>query len=286
MRNLLVVLGLVGLMVACGPRAKVIKTEDLEKITTEIFLANAVQEYNDIDVDSLDIYEPIFNKYGYRATDMLHTIKMMTRRKSIRFSDILTFSITNLEKIYDSLDAIIVRQDTVEDRIRRYSQKLVFAADSIIVTKKSDTSKLTAYMDARKGEYRLTYSYKIDPLDSNRMLLLDYGYYDTLGGYHFGSSRYINRDRGQRYHETMNITIYNNYYNKLRLRLCNYQDKKMSRPNIRFDSVRVYYLMPLEEARDTFMRRMFNSEALFKRYTDVKKDSCTLSADSTRVTEG
>lgn len=76
---------------ACN-RPRNIPDEKLIAITREIFLANAYRDSPKSgfsQADTVDFYTPIFEKYGYKPSDLSYTINNLSRRKSVRFTDIL-----------------------------------------------------------------------------------------------------------------------------------------------------------------------------------------------------
>ena len=65
----LIVCALVAVMAACA-RHKIIPDDTLALIFHDAFLTNAYIENENIDTDTLNIYEPIFEKYGYTIEDV------------------------------------------------------------------------------------------------------------------------------------------------------------------------------------------------------------------------
>ena len=59
-------------LVGCSDK-RIISDSDLEKITEEMFLVNAYASAHSINTDSLDIYTPILQKYGYTQEDFFNT---------------------------------------------------------------------------------------------------------------------------------------------------------------------------------------------------------------------
>ena len=70
---------------------RVIPDKDLINIFHDAYLANAYIGECGINEDSLYLYEPIFDRYGYTVEDMQYTLKTFSERKS-DFLYILTYS--------------------------------------------------------------------------------------------------------------------------------------------------------------------------------------------------
>lgn len=283
MKKLLLFIILLGGIISCGGNAnKTIPISDMEKITTEMFLVNAYCDLKSIAMkDSIDVYEPIFNKYGYTSTDMLHTIKELTKRKSVRYSDILDAVIKNIDDEFKRLNAIIINQDTIDTRILRYYTRNVYAFDSVVVTKMKDTADLRLTIPLEdSGDYAVTFKYFIDSLDKNRSIVYKYGVLDTANNYRSLATRHMTKleDRV----ETFKLPNIEDKDSALVLHLAVYAVTSTFDPHVRIDSIRVDYTPSLELAKDSFIRDMINIQELFDRYyVNIKEDSCALCVDST-----
>ena len=85
------------LFVACD-KPRVIPDAVLGDIFHDAMLVNAYLNYNpSFKIDSMNIYEPIFARYGYTTEDVHYTINNFSRRKSIRLSDVAEYMIARLE---------------------------------------------------------------------------------------------------------------------------------------------------------------------------------------------
>jgi hypothetical protein len=75
-----------------------IPDEDLIKIFHDAYLANAYMGEKGINEDSLFLYEPIFERYGYSVEDMQNTLKTFSKRKSALLSDLMVEVSKQLER--------------------------------------------------------------------------------------------------------------------------------------------------------------------------------------------
>lgn len=281
MKNLILFIFILCTILSCGGRGgnKTIPIKDMEKITTEIFLANAYNDFKSISKeDSLDIYEPIFKKYGYTSTDMLHTIKELTKRKSVRYSDILDAVIKNLETEFKRLDKAIVVQDTIDARILRYYTSEIYFQDSIIVKDIKDTAKLKLLIPLKEGSYSISFNYYIDSLDKNKTTVYRYGVTNKENKYQLLATRYLHKKEYKR--ENVKLPKLKETDSLLTFYLATYTGKNVLTPSLRFDSISIYYTPAIQFARDSFIREKINIQQLFDRYYEIKEDSCTLCADS------
>ena len=64
----------------------------------------------------MDFYTPIFEKYGYKPSDLSYTINNLSRRKSVRFTDILEEVARRLDREDSLMKARIATLDTVDSR--------------------------------------------------------------------------------------------------------------------------------------------------------------------------
>ncbi len=85
------------LLAGCTQRA-IIPDSELVQIFRDAFVVNAYTSEQKISLDSLNIYEPIFESYGYTTQDVQYTIGNFSKRKSARLSDIVEGAIKILER--------------------------------------------------------------------------------------------------------------------------------------------------------------------------------------------
>ena len=79
-------------LAACN-KPRVIPDQRLADIFYDIYLTNAYVDRHDINLDSMMVYEPIFQKYGYTVEDLHLTINSFSKRKSARLSDAVELAI-------------------------------------------------------------------------------------------------------------------------------------------------------------------------------------------------
>ena len=151
---------------ACA-RHKIIPDRKLAQIFHDAFLANAYIGSEQVDIDSLNIYEPIFADYGYTTEDVYYTIGNFSKRKSARLGDVVEQAIEMLEaegKYYNREVAVL---DTIDNVARRSFTRTVYADSLIRVGSLRDTARLRFSVDVRPGEYNLSLKYLVDSLDRN-----------------------------------------------------------------------------------------------------------------------
>lgn len=156
------------IVVACsGP--KVIPDSVLADIFHDAFLVNAYTSEAKITTDSLYIYEPIFQRYGYTVEDLQHTLTTINQRKSSRISNIMKDVSNRLEQEYKAEQRKIVVLDTIDNYAKRAYTRTMYSDSLIRVKKLRDTSKLRISLkDMVEGEYTVSFDYYIDTLDENR----------------------------------------------------------------------------------------------------------------------
>lgn len=146
---------------------RIIPDEKLALIFHDAFLANAYLGGRNVVKDSLNVYEPIFARYGYTTEDVHYTIGNFSKRKSARLGDVVERAIDMLEaegKFYNREVAVL---DTI-DRVALRSARRVVRADSLIrVRSLADTARLSFVFDVEPGEYNVQWRYLVDSLDRN-----------------------------------------------------------------------------------------------------------------------
>ena len=88
MKRLILSLTLVLLLVGCA-RRKEIDDKTLAQIFRDAYLTNAYLGVDYMELDSIQIYEPILESYGFTPEDLRYTIGNFSRRKSAQLGRVL-----------------------------------------------------------------------------------------------------------------------------------------------------------------------------------------------------
>ncbi|MFQ8712790.1 MAG: hypothetical protein ACLR93_03340 [Alistipes onderdonkii] len=134
---------------AACTRHKIIPDEKLAQIFHDAFLTNAYIGDERVNIDSLNIYEPIFARYGYTTRDVYSPIGNCSKRKSARLGDVGEMAIEKLEtegKFYDREVAVL---DTIDNVARRTFTRTVYADSLIRVGALRDTARLRIAVDVQ-----------------------------------------------------------------------------------------------------------------------------------------
>lgn len=160
-------LSLLGIVGCDGP--KVIPDRDLINIFHDAYVANAYIVESKVASDSLYIYEPIFNKYGYTMEDLQYTIANFTQRKSAMLSTIMSEVSRRLDEESRLESRNIVILDTIDNIAKRLYTRTIYSDSLIQVKRLKDTTKLFITIeDIVPAEYGISFTYLIDTLDENR----------------------------------------------------------------------------------------------------------------------
>ena len=154
------------LMMACN-KPKEVPDKILGSIFHDAMLVNAYLTYNpEFKIDSLNIYEPIFARYGYTTEDVHYTINNFSRRKSIRLSDVAEYMITLLDEESKSLRERVARQDTIDNVAYRRFKRVLYSDKDVVVERDADSSHLRITVPVLEpGYYIVKGSYTLDSLD-------------------------------------------------------------------------------------------------------------------------
>ena len=150
-------------------RHTIIPDDRLALIFHDAFLVNA-HHAREGKLDSLNLYEPIFQRYGYTTADVQYTIGNFSKRKSARLGDVVELAIDLLEqegKYYDREVAIL---DTIQHIAERTMRRRVYTDSAIVVHALKDTARLRIAIDAEPGAYVADVTYRIDSTDRNDRL--------------------------------------------------------------------------------------------------------------------
>lgn len=251
-------LALVATATACN-KPRVIPDDRLADIFYEVYLTNAYVDRQDLNLDSMMLYEPIFEKYGYTIEDLHLTINSFSKRKSARLSDVVELSIQRLERESDLLNAQVADLDTINAIARRASVQQIYFDSLIHMRSLSDTAKMKRRIPIQHpGEYQVEYYYYINPEDKNSS-------HRTVG-YFVDSADHRSKYYTMRYRRLMRDKYIHTFMadstvRELVLELCNLNPRPL-RPNFKIDSLIVKYYPPRKIALDTLTARNFGFRLL------------------------
>ncbi len=270
------------LSAASCSRPKEIPDRKLQDIFTEIFLVNTYCNIETVNTDSLNIYEPVLRKYGYRPRDLVHTLRTFSQRKSSRLSDILNQSIEQLDKQYNVYARQVAILDTIELIARERYRKVVHTDTLIRATSLRDTSRLRIRVPAREGQYKISYSYFVDSLDRNPSVRATHVLTDSAGRQLEDRMNWMRRRERGTFDVTLTAPANTS---RLEIVLGNYV-KTSSAPDLRIDTLVVIYYPPTKAAVDSLTRDLI----MYKLVIDGKEyplrgaaDSLSLRIDPPRI---
>ena len=288
MKRVLYLLLLVAMtaMTSCRDK-KIIPDDTLANIFHDAFVVNSYIGEKHINIDSLQIYESIFQRYGYSVDDVTHTIGNFSRRKSVRLGSIVEKAISTLEKEGKIYEKQVVILDTIRSVAIRTSKRTIYSDSLIVAKNRADSTKLRIEVSpAPRGEYILLYSYTCgDDLET----------YPRSTEFFFTDENGIPRNRisfALREKGSVNRTVVakdNNHKMVLNIGKYTKTTTKDGKPqklpksqNLEVRDLRIIHKLTADDAVDS----------LFTRYVDIKifadgflikKDSVALSTDTTGV---
>ncbi len=240
-------------------RRVTIPDSELALIFRDAFLVNAYVLNEKIEFDTLQVYQPIFDRYGYSAEDVAYTVGSFSKRKSARLGDVVEQAIRLLEKeerVY-SHEAMIL--DSVDAKAIRFSSRSIYSDDLVEFHSLSDTTKLRIELDSLlPGKYHISYNYHVDSLDNNKSSYRTQSWVEVPGlATKKGLSTVYLRKRTESKHErTIN---FDTLTSRLVILLAESFEAKR-KPHITFKDINVVYTPPVETAVDQ----------LFKSKLDIK----------------
>ena len=280
---------LVAMLVLSGCKEKtVIPDETLADIFHDALVVNAYIGEERINIDSLQIYEPIFEQYGYTTQDVQHTIGNFSRRKNIQLNSIVAMAVSRLEGEHDYYKKKVMILDTIRNVALRSFKREVYQDSLIVAKKRADSTALRIVITpVIRGEYTIVYNYERKE-DVDKYPRSAEFYFTDENGYHRNRTNVTLRKSG-----AVNRTlIVREDYRNLVLNLAKYtnldNDKKgkKKRPpktqDIEIKNLKIYHKLNEEDSLDS----------LFYRYVDVKifaddflirQDSVLLSPDTVGV---
>ena len=234
---------------AACTRHKIIPDEKLAQIFHDAFLTNAYIGDVRVNIDSLNIYEPIFARYGYTTRDVYYTIGNFSKRKSARLGDVVEMAIDKLEaegKFYDREVAVL---DTIDNVARRTFTRTVYADSLIRVGSLRDTARLRIAVDVQPGEYELRLKYLVDSLDRNEKGLRGVVWLENRDG-----------GRSSVYSTTENFTrrfTVDTTHRRLHLDFLDFREKPL-RPSVTVTGLEIDYIPTTSVAVDSLYRQQLD----------------------------
>ena len=240
-------------------KPKVIPDSELAMIFHDVYLTNAYIQREGIRVDSLQVYEPIFEKYGYTVEDLHRTINNFSKRKSARLSDVVEQAIKMLESESDRLNAAVADLDTIDNIARRTFARVIHF-DSVI--------RVRAVRDTLHTRLEIPVTHEGDYLDRN----------DKRSGYY--SVRYRRPIRDKYSHTFTADTSDRSLVIDLLLTGDGFRN-----PNFTIDSLTVTYYLPREVGRDSLTARDFGFRLLREGFYEPApiEDSALYMAEPPRI---
>lgn len=285
---LLAVLGLSG----CRKK-NIIPDDTLAEIFHDAFVVNAYIGEKRINLDSLQIYEPIFERYGYTTEDVVYTVGNFSRRKSARLGTVVEQAISRLETESKAYGKKVVILDTIRNVAVRTFTRTMYEDSLIWSKKRADSTNLVVEISPiPQGEYIITYNYKCEA-DTDKFPRRAEFYFEDDSGFRNGYASLSLRQNGK-----VNRTIISKQNNgKLVLNLGKLlpikQEKgKKKKPLTKLERNRLHKLT-ISDLKVVYKPQESAAiDSLFERYMDIKifadgflikADSLALSPDSTRV---
>lgn len=255
-------------MWACD-RPRNIPDATLVDITHDLFLVNAYAspQGKGVILDTIDYYTPVFTRYGYKPSDFSYTIANLSRRKSIRFTDILDIVVVRLEAENARLLAEIALQDTIDQRLLDRYKQIVYRDSLVHLSTLRTADDPDVSLPVKHGRYRVDFVYDMDTSSRNGNLRYTHYITDSTTRYNF-EYRNLGYVKGQHKRESLEFEV--NDQDSLFLNICFATSTaiKEKRINLDLDSIRITYYLPIEVARDSLIREIRYNPAYSYKISD------------------
>ncbi len=148
-----IVVWVIVLALAACAKPRIIPDDELAQIFHDAYLTNAYIDARGVGVDSLNIYEPLFARYGYTSEDVQFTIGNFAKRKSARLSDVVEEAIEMIRSESAFYSGRIAMLDTVRRIAAEKYVDTAYVSERIRVRRIADTARLRITLPAREGTY-------------------------------------------------------------------------------------------------------------------------------------
>ena len=236
-------------------RDKVIPDEELARIFRDAYLINAYVSDRGVKLDSLELYEPVFSRYGYTAEDVRYTIGNFSRRKSAKLSDVVEQSIRLLEEESAYYKYEVGVLDTIDNVARRTFTRTAYADSLIRVGSLRDTARLRIAVDVQPGEYELRLKYLVDSLDRNEKGLRGVVWLENRdGGRSSVYSTTLRRNRTENFPRRFTVDT---THRRLHLDFLDFREKPL-RPSVTVTGLEIDYIPTTSVAVDSLYRQQLD----------------------------
>ncbi len=248
-------------------RHRIIPDKVLGQIFHDALLTNTYIDAHVVTMDSTNIYEPIFERYGYTTEDMRRTIANFARRKSARLSDVAEHMILLLDREAQELNRQVTILDTIDNAARRHATRTLLADTMVRASAAADSSRLRFTIEGLPGagEYRITARYTLDSLDrtAGRRLRVDWVLPDSSRRLATGSA--IQRMRGSEFAQTLKVGE-DDTFTGMVIDFAHFGVMEGRRPATRMtvERVEVTYTPPVERCVEI----LFNDQAGLRIFSD------------------
>ncbi len=230
---------------------RIIPDGELAQIFKDAFVVNAIATEQKIRLDSLNIYEPIFEKYGYTTQDVQYTIGNFSKRKSARLSDVVEGAIALLEKEGVKYDKEVAILDTIRAVSQREMSRVLLERELILLEAIKDTTKFNINIeDIKGGKYVVSFDYLIDSLDENIGSYRSIIWFENRGDsreYQKNTS-YLQRNNVNSHSQTVRIS---SDYDYMKISIVDLMGKRR-RPHVKVRDVKIEFT-PLADAAEELM---------------------------------
>ncbi len=271
---------------SCSKKREYIPDDDLREIILESVVADmylrTIGTHN-IKNDTVSIFLPILDDYGYTYDDMDYTIERMMSRKSNVFGQLM-------DKVVADVKELRERYEYISSLGRNWRKKvtnevidtLFFSPDSIRIRGKEDLKMLNYRLPLTGAkEYLISFNYQILPQDSNSSRYVVYNYSDSLSGEEYaGSNLWLSKSqkmtkfsrtisvRGGRKRNMIDIRILS--YSSNKDYLSDYGLKSM---DIYIDSVTIMSRPDYEIASDRLFNEIYPSSDVLEEILNYGVDN-------------
>lgn len=268
--SLAVCIALAAVVLGSCNRPQTISDNELIDIFHDAYLANAYLNSTFEEYDSVLVYEPILERYGYTIEDLQHSIQTFSERKSALLSDLVAKTYRRLDEESKAEARKVVILDTL-DRVAQRTYTRMIYADSLIVAKElRDTSKLRITIDSLvPGEYNVSFSYLIDSLDENRNSRVEAYVLCSDSARAMRHTTMLSRYRESNYSRKFTVDT---QHRQLYINMYYHPSNEISKqPDITIRNLEVERVLPAEVSVDSLYHQQLNvrifNHALMSRFT-------------------
>ncbi|MBR6830706.1 MAG: hypothetical protein IKM58_01310 [Tidjanibacter sp.] len=255
------------MLTVCSCGRKEISDKDFVAIFSEMYLVGTYCSQEELNCDSLDIYTPILDKYGYTTEQFTEKLASFTKRKSARVTNVIDKAIDHMHVTTSGYERQLdIRNSINTDLITRFSDTL-WHEEHVELERSADSTRVVNKFPARKGDYVLSFNYLIETKENvelSRLAATTRLVTRADDKTHLTTRYSLLEGRNRGVNVVVNVNHDYNGMADLYVRLIDMGNIKGTFKKMEFNDILLIYRPDIETARELLMESVYGYNPVYK----------------------